>query len=98
VVLCSELADNPGIAVTGAAENIAAAVLLTYRLVDPVWIEYHPEETTVAGEESFELVVFSDYNIRKMVSLAGARVEVGQPLWKPLDRHCVEVLIEQPLE
>jgi hypothetical protein len=98
VVLCSELADNPGIAVTGAAENIAAAVLLTYRLVDPVWIEYHPEETTVAGEESFELVVFSDYDIRKAVSLAGARVEIGQPLWKPLDRHCVEVLIEQPLE
>ena len=63
--------------VTGAAESIAAAVLRTYRLVTPVWIEYRPEETTVAGVESFELVAFSDYNVRETVSLAASRVELG---------------------
>ena len=98
VVVCSELADNTGIPVTGAAENIAAKVIAAHRLLAPVWIEYHPEETTVAGVESFELVVFSDYNVRETVSSAGSQVEIGQPLWKSLDRHCVEVLIGQPLE
>ena len=63
MVICSELADNAGIPVTGATENIAAEVIAAHRLLDPVWIEYHPEETTVAGVESFELVVFSDYKV-----------------------------------
>jgi hypothetical protein len=98
VVVCSELADNPGIPVTGAAENIAAEVMAAHRLVAPVWIEYHPEETTVAGLESFELVVFSDYKIREKAGFTGSRLEIGEPLWKPLDRASVEVLVGQPLE
>ena len=97
-VVCSELADNPGIPVTAAAENIAAEVIAAHWLLAPVWIEYHPEETTVVGVESFELVVFSDYYVREIVSSARPRVEIGQPLWKPLDRHSVEVLLGQPLE
>src|SRR5919199_2632185 len=83
--------------VTGAAESIAAAVLRTYRLVTPVWIEYRPEETTVAGVESFELVVFSDYKVRETVGPTGSRAQIGQPFWKPLDRSNVEVLVGQPL-
>ena len=98
VVVCTELPDNPGIPVTGAVENIAAEVIEAHWLVAPVWIEYHPEETTVAGAESFELVVFSDYKVREMVGPTGSRVEIGQPLWKPLDRRSVEVLVGWPLE
>jgi len=98
VIVCSELVDNPGIPVTGAAENIAAEVIVAHRLLAPVWIEYHPQETTVAGVESFELVVFSDYRAREMVGPTGSRVEIGEPLWQPLDRHSVEVLLGQPLE
>jgi hypothetical protein len=98
VVVCSELPDNPGIPVTGAAENIAAEVSATLWLADPMWIEYHPEETTVAGVESFELVVFSDYKVREMVGPTGSRVEIGQPFWKALDRCSVEVLVGQPLD
>jgi hypothetical protein len=98
MVVCSELADNPGIPVTGAAENIAAEVIATHWLVAPVWIEYHPEETTVAGVESFELVVFSDYRVREKVSPTGSRLEIGEPLWKPLDRASVEVLVGRMLE
>lgn len=98
VVVCSELADNLGIPVTGAAENIAAEVIAAHRLLAPVWIEYHPEETTVAGVESFELVVFSDYKIREKVGPTRFRLEVGEPLWKPLDRASVEVLVGHVFE
>jgi hypothetical protein len=97
-VVCSELADNPGIPVTGAAENIAAEVIAANRLLAPVWIEYHPKETTVAGVESFELVVFSDYKVREKVGPSGSRLEIGEPFWKTLDRSSVEVLVGQPLE
>jgi hypothetical protein len=98
VVMCSELADNPGIPVTGAAENVAAEVIAAHQLLAPVWIEYHPEETTVAEVESFELVVFSDYKVKEIVGPTGSRLEIGEPFWKPLDRCSVEVLIGQPLE
>jgi hypothetical protein len=98
VVICSELPENPGIPVTGAAENIAAEVIMAHWLVDPVWIEYHPEETTAAGIESFELVVFSDHKIRESVRHAGSRIEIGEPSWKALDRRSVEILVGQPLD
>ena len=98
VVVCSELPENPGIPVTGAAENIAAEVIMAHWLVDLVWIEYHPEETTAAGVESFELVVFSDHKIREAVRNAGSRIEIGEPSWKVLDRKAVEVLVGQPVD
>jgi hypothetical protein len=98
VVVCSELPENPGIPVTGAAEHIAAEVIMTHWLVDPVWIEYHPEETTAAGVESFELVVFSDHKIREAVRSAESRIEVGEPTWKTLDRRSVEIIVGQPLD
>ena len=98
VVVCSELPENPGIPVTGAAEHIAAEVIMAHWLVDPVWIEYHPEETTAAGVESFELVVFSDHKIRETVRSAEFRVEVGEPSWNALDRRSVEIIVGQPLD
>jgi hypothetical protein len=98
VVVCSELPENPGIPVTGAAENIAAEVIKAYWLVDPVWIEYHPEETTAAGIESFELVVFSDHKIREAVRSTASRIEVGEPSWRALDRPSVELLLGEPLD
>jgi hypothetical protein len=98
VVVCSELPENPGIPVTGAAENIAAEVIKAYWLVDPVWIEYHPEDTTAAGIESFELVVFSDHKIREAVRSTASRIEVGEPSWRALDRPSVELLLGEPLD
>jgi hypothetical protein len=97
VVVCSELPENPGVPVTSAAENIAADVVKTHWLVDPLWIEHHPEETTAAGIESFELVVFSDHKIREAVHNAGSRIEIGEPTWKALDRPSVELLLGQRL-
>lgn len=98
VVICSELPENPGIPVTGAVENIAAEVIKAHWLVDPVWIEYHPQETTAAGVESFELVVFSDHKIREAVRNTGSRIEIGDPAWKAIDRRTVEVLVGQPVD
>jgi hypothetical protein len=98
VVVCAEMPSNPGIPVTGAAENIAAEVIRAHWLVAPVWIEYHPEETTAAGVESFELVVFSDHKIREAVRHAGSRIEIGEPSWKTLDRQSVEIIVGQPLD
>ncbi len=98
VVVCSELPENPGIPVTGATENIAAEVIMSLGLEAPVWIEYHPRETTAAGVESFELVVFSDYKVREMVGPTGSRLEIGKPFWKPIDRCSVEVVVGQLLE
>ncbi len=97
VVVCSELPENPGVPVTSAAENIAADVIKTHWLVDPLWIEHHPEETTAAGIESFELVVFSDHKIREAVHNTGSRIEIGEPTWKALDRPSVELLLGQRL-
>ncbi len=52
----------------------------------------------MAGVESFELVVFSDYKVREKVGPSGSRLEIGEPFWKTLDRSSVEVLVGQPLE
>lgn len=98
VFVCSELASNPGIPVTGAAEIIAAEVITAHCLIDPMWIEYHAKETNVAGVESFELIIFSDYKIREVAGHTGSRAESGQPSWKPLDRRSVEILVGQPLD
>ena len=97
VVICSELPNNPGPPITASVENIAAEMIRSNRLSVPVWIEHHPKETTAVGVESFELVIFSDYEVREVVRHQGVRLEIGQPTWKPLDRRSVEVLIEQPL-
>jgi hypothetical protein len=63
VVVCSELPNNPGGSITNPAEVIAAGVIRTNELPTPlVWIEHWPEETT-EGQETFELVVFSSYEV-----------------------------------
>ena len=98
VVVCSELPNNPGPPITASAENIAAEVMRAHRLNVPVWIEHHPKETTASGKESFELVLFSDYEVREVARHRGTRLEIGQPTWKPLDKHSVEVLVGQPLD
>ena len=58
------------------------------------WIEHWPEEST-EGEESFELVVFSSYEIVERAPYLGeARAWIREPTWKTLDRASVEVLVD----
>jgi hypothetical protein len=64
VVICSELPNNPGGSITNAAEVIAAGVIQANELPTPlVWIEHWTKEVTDGGEETFELVVFSSYEV-----------------------------------
>jgi hypothetical protein len=54
----------PGGSITNSTEGIAAGVIRADELPTPlVWIEHWPRESTGRGEETFELVVFSSYEI-----------------------------------
>lgn len=99
VVICSELPDNPGASVKDTAEQIAAEIILGFRLpAPPVWIEHHTPETASDQAEKFELLVFAHYNVQK-VFRGGSffRKEIGPPTRKPLDRKTVEMLVRQHL-
>jgi hypothetical protein len=95
VVICSEVPNNPGDSIANSSEAIAVAVIRAYELsTSLVWIEHWPEESTDGGEETFELVVFSSYEVIERAPYVGkARVRIGEPTWKSLDRATVEVLV-----
>jgi hypothetical protein len=58
-----------------------------------VWIEHWSEETTDV-EETFELVVFSNYEVVERAPYLGeTRAWIGDATWKPLDRAAVELLV-----
>jgi len=95
VVVCSEVPNNPGGSITNSAETIAAGVILASELITPlVWIEHWPKESTDGGEETFELVVFSSYEVTERAPYLGeTRAWIGEATWKSLDRGTVEVLV-----
>jgi hypothetical protein len=95
VVICSELPNNPGGSITNSAEVIAAGVIRANELPTPlVWVEHWPEESTDGGEETFELVDFSRYQVTERAPYLGeTRAWIEEPTWKPLDRASVEVLV-----
>jgi hypothetical protein len=95
VVVCSELPNNPGGSITNSTETIAAGVIRANELPTPlVWIEHWPKETTDV-EETFELVVFSSYEVVERAPYLGeTRAWIGDATWKPLDHASVEVLVE----
>jgi hypothetical protein len=95
VVMCSEVPNNHGGSITNSAEAIAARVIRANRLPTPlVWIEHWPRESTDGGEDTFELVVFSSYEVMERAPYLGeARAWIGEPTWKALDRTSVEMLV-----
>jgi hypothetical protein len=96
VVISSELPNNEGSSVTHSAHQIAAEIIRYHTLSVPVWIEHYPPETTNGTSETFELVVFSSYEIREWAPYLGeTRLTLGEPTWKSLDRETVEVLVGQ---
>jgi hypothetical protein len=94
VVICSELPNNAGGSITNSVEVIAAGVIQANKLPTPlVWIEHWPEEST-EGQETFELVVFSSYEVVERAPYLGEmRTWIGDATWKNLDRASVEVLV-----
>ena len=95
VVICSELPNNPGGSITNSAEVVAEGVIRANELPTPlVWIEHWPKETTDVEEETFDLVVFSSYEVAERAPYLGqTRAWIGGPTWKALDRAAVEVLV-----
>src|ERR671913_743598 len=95
VVICSELPNNPGGSITDSAEMIAAGVIRANELPTPlVWIEHWPKESTDGRDETFELVVFSGYEVTERAPYLGeTKTRIGEATWKALDRTSVEVLV-----
>ena len=95
VVICSELPNNPGGSITNSAEVIAAGVIRANDLpTHLVWIEHWPKESA-DGQETFDLVVFSSYEVAERAPYVGeTRAWIGEASWKPLDRASVEILVE----
>ena len=95
VVICSGLPNNPGGSMTNSVEVIAAGVIRANKLPTPlIWIEHRPEESTTGGEETFDLVAFSSYEVVERAPYLGeSRACIGNATWKPLDRASVEVLV-----
>lgn len=71
MVICSELPTNEGSSVTYSAGQIAAEVIRYHRLPAPVWIEHYPTEATDGRAETFELVVFSSYEVKERAPYLG---------------------------
>jgi hypothetical protein len=94
VVICSELPNNPGGSITNSAGAIAAGVIWANELPTPlVWIEHWPVEST-HGQETFDLVVFSGYEVTERAPYLGeTRAWIEEATWKALDRTSVEVLV-----
>jgi hypothetical protein len=94
VVSCSELPNNPGGSITNSAEVIAEGVIQANELPTPlVWIEHWPEESA-DEQETFELVVFSSYEVAERAPYLGeTRAWIGDATWKTLDRTAVELLV-----
>ncbi len=93
VVICSEFPNNPGGSITNSVEAIAAGVIQAKLPAPLVWIEHRPEESTNGGEETFELVVFSSYEIIERASYLGeTRAWIGDATRKTLDRASVAIL------
>ena len=95
VVICSELPTNEGASVTNIAEQLAAEVIRYHRLHAPVvWIEHHTPITTDSFTETFDLVVFSSYEVRDRGPYMGeTRLTVGEATWKRITKGMVEVLV-----
>ncbi len=60
-----------------------------------MWIEHRLVETVHGTEESFALVIFSDYEVRELAPYLGVRLTIGEPTWKRLDHTSVEVVVPQ---
>jgi hypothetical protein len=95
VVICSEVPNNSGGSITNSAEVVAEGVIRANELPTPlVWIEHWPHKSTDSGEETFDLVVFSSYEVaERLPYLEETRAWIGDATWKLLDRATVESLV-----
>jgi hypothetical protein len=59
-----------------------------------VWIENYPPQSNDGRSETFELVVFSSYEVmEKAPHMGEVRLTLGEAEWKPLSREMLETLV-----
>ena len=77
------------------AETITAGVIGVKELPTPlVWIEHWPRESTNGGEETFELVVFSQLRGRSESALSGGDENMDRGRCEEaIGRATIEVLV-----
>lgn len=97
VVIASELPENEGMSVTNGADRIAAELMDQYELPAPfIFIEHYPAEARPSFGETYDLVTFSDFRIRKEASDyrgEGPVLRIGRQSWRPLGCAAVEALV-----
>jgi hypothetical protein len=66
-------------------ERDAPVVIRYHKLgVPPVWIEHYPKEVTDRHSETFELVMFSSYEVRERAPYLGeTKRTIGEPTGRP---------------
>ena len=105
VVIATELPENMNTSITNIVEQLAAEVLVRY-LEDwvgqerpLVWIEHYPGSVSggVRETDTYDLVTFADYHVRRERAVGRWRVRFGDPDWRRLSREQVEQLIGEPL-
>ena len=94
MVVCLELPNNPGGSINNSAEVIAAGVIRANELPTPlVWIEHWHKESTVGGQETFDLVIFTSYEVRESTLPRAYEGMNRGASWKSLDRATMEVFV-----
>ena len=101
-----QLPENTNTSVTDMAEYLAAEVMRDHPGITPrangagkvpfVWIEHYPRDEAqrrVGLGEEWDLITFSDYEIREVRTATGWRPKIGKPEWEPLGRARVEKLV-----
>ena len=85
--VCSELPNNPGGSITNSSETIAAGVIRVNELPIPlVWVEHWHEKSTRREEETFELVVFSSYEVTEREPYVGEDASMDRRAGLEADR------------
>ena len=105
VVIATELPENESTSITNIVEELAVDVLARY-LADRagqerpfVWIEHYPASASAGLRETdtYDLVTFPDYHVRREMRGGRRRVRFGEPNWRRLSREQVDQLIGEPL-
>lgn len=96
-VVITELANNPGQSVTNCVEQLAAEVIMKHALPssETVFIEHYEEAKRGVESETYDLVTFSRDDPEPELRCSVWTIELGAPVWKPLDRGSVDILLGQ---
>lgn len=92
LVICHALSENQGKSIVNIAETLASAACYEFDIPEPqlIWIEHHPENVYVEGEEErWERVFFN------ITGNNEDGYEFDTPRWERITQEEVELLISR---